>query len=97
MNINADEFENLIAKAVYKGGMKVFSYMLTLLFLACIVISCIDLALNYSSIGRDSTDGEKRSDMAIYTDNLTGCEYLGASKGGLTPRISINGDHMGCK
>ena len=51
-------------------------------------------------IGRDDTDqGEwgGRGGMALRTDSMTGCQYLEASGGGLTPRISASGKHFGCK
>lgn len=41
---------------------------------------------------RDSTDTKtERSGMALYTDALTGCQYLSAG-GGLTPRIDSDGE-----
>lgn len=44
---------------------------------------------------RDSTDGlHKRSGMKIHTDHLTGLQYLGTGRGGLTPRLDQNGAQM---
>lgn len=45
----------------------------------------------------DDTDGKKRSNMELHTDNKTGCQYLSGIRGGLTPRISTNGVHVGCR
>ena len=45
---------------------------------------------------RDATDpaeGE-RSGMRLYTDAQTGCQYLAASGGSLTPRLSATGEHI---
>ena len=43
----------------------------------------------------DSTDdvvGEKRSGLALYTDQLTGCQYVkGGYFGGTTPRMDRTG------
>ena len=53
-----------------------------------------------SPIGRDDSDpGEwgKRSGLALRTDSLTGCMYLEARSGGLTPRLSRDGKHIGCR
>lgn len=47
-------------------------------------------------IGFDSTDGASRSGMKIYTDAMTGCEYLSSQTGGLTPRLDKNSKHI-CK
>lgn len=50
-------------------------------------------------IARDGTDpGEwgERSGMVLRTDAATGCQYLEAMSGGLTPRIGGDGQHMGC-
>lgn len=49
-------------------------------------------------IGKDSTDSlEKRSGMQLLTDYATGCQYLAYPKGGITPRLSSSGQHIGCK
>lgn len=48
----------------------------------------------------DNTDdslNRERSGLIIYTDHLTGCEYLGSFFGGPTPRLNSNGNHIGCK
>jgi hypothetical protein len=48
----------------------------------------------------DSTDnaGQKeRSGLSLYTDHLTGCQYLGVGFSGLTPRLNVKGLHEGCK
>ena len=49
----------------------------------------------------DDTDDKvngTRSGMVLYTDNLTGCQYLKAGLiGGITPRLDVNGNHVGCK
>lgn len=54
-----------------------------------------------SPISRDDSDpgGEwgKRSDVAVRTDALTGCQYLEARSGGLTPRIDSAGKQIGCR
>jgi len=49
----------------------------------------------------DNTDNEvegERSGFTLYTDNLTGCQYLKA--GWFTdtfPRLDGEGNHVGCK
>ena len=51
-------------------------------------------------INRDDSDpGEwgERSGVAVRTDALTGCQYLEAMNGGLTPRIDNNGKQIGCR
>lgn len=40
----------------------------------------------------DPTNG--RSGLKIYTDHRTGCQYIGAGSGGLTPRLDANGKHI---
>lgn len=47
---------------------------------------------------RDDTDSaESRSGMSLYTDAATGCQYLSAGYSGLTPRLTSNGGHFGCR
>lgn len=49
----------------------------------------------HTDVGRDDTDpANGRSDMRILTDHKTGCQYLAGSRGGLTPRLDQNGNHM---
>ncbi len=53
-----------------------------------------------SPIGRDDSDpGEwgQRSGIKPRTDYLTGCQYLEAVNGGLTPRLDKAGAHIGCR
>lgn len=38
-----------------------------------------------------------RSGLTIYTDHLTGCQYLGTLFGQITPRTDGHGIHIGCK
>lgn len=33
-------------------------------------------------------------DMRVTTDHLTGCQYLMGSRGGLTPRLDADGNHI---
>lgn len=49
----------------------------------------------------DDTDpprGWGRSGLRVYTDNLTGCQYLAPPGGDLTPRLAGRGlNQVGCK
>jgi len=49
----------------------------------------------------DNTDNKAkgiRSGMSLFTDHLTGCQYLRAGLfGGITPRLDYKGNHIGCK
>ena len=39
-----------------------------------------------------------RSGLVLYTDHLTGCQYLARPfSGALTPRLDGRGRHLGCK
>ena len=45
----------------------------------------------------DDTDDEKnkkRSNMRLHIDNRTGCHYLSATFGGITPRLDKKGQHI---
>ena len=45
----------------------------------------------------DDTDPPNgRSGMALYTDHLTGCQYVGKPFGGITPRLRADGKQL-CK
>ena len=55
--------------------------------------------LGYLLQPTDNTDEDRwrRSGMMLYTDAETGCQYLRAGFGGLTPRMAADGRHMGCR
>lgn len=61
-----------------------------------IIIIIIQLAWNFLPLGRDNSDGDKRSGFSVHVDALTGCEYLAGKSGGLIPRMDSNGHHI-CK
>ena len=54
----------------------------------------IQLIWAFTDIGRDSTDGEKRSGMILSVDAMTGCHYLQGKSGGITPRLNQEGRHV---
>jgi hypothetical protein len=60
----------------------------------------LSVILTTTPLMRDSTDEQgwltPRSNMEVHRDNLTGCQYLSAPSGGITPRM-LHGRHMGCK
>ena len=69
-------------------------------FLKWIGIGAIVWVVAYPVLFRppyDSTDNPpERSQMRLHTDAATGCQYLSARSGGITPRLSPEGNHMGC-
>jgi len=60
------------------------------------ILVLLSYLISLLPVGLDDSDlnARHRSDMKIYTDYKTGLQYLGASKGGLTPRLNIDGTHM---
>lgn len=67
----------------------------------CIVIGYITVLLicfayDNTGYGRDSTDGDDRSNMLLRIDHGTGCEYLETRNGGITPRLTGEGLQSGC-
>lgn len=64
-----------------------------------LVIAYFVVALIGSCSQRDATDradGE-RSGLGLRTDHGTGCQYLVAPFGGITPRVDSQGRHVGCR
>ena len=46
----------------------------------------------------DNAETGERSGLLLYTDNLTGCQYLQAGLiGGMAKRVDRDGNHIGCK
>ena len=57
----------------------------------------IALAVSFFMSDYDATDDQMngvRSNMALYTDYGTGCQYLSSKQGGLTPRLDEDGKHI---
>lgn len=42
----------------------------------------------------DDIENKERSGMGLYTDHLTGCQYLSRALGGLTPRLHPDGSQV---
>ncbi len=58
----------------------------------CVVaIGCIVYALITSNIGTRSLRG---SGLLLYTDPVTGCQYLNTGRGNLTPRMDKEGKQI---
>lgn len=65
------------------------------LILFFIVLIVVDWSRPYDST--DDAENGERSGMVLYTDNMTGCQYLEAGIiGGMTPRLDGTGKHVGC-
>ena len=66
-----------------------------------VIFYLITTAISQTSLGKDDTDKPgwftKRSGVELVTDELTGCQYLSAKNGGITPRLDLTGRHIGCK
>lgn len=49
----------------------------------------------FTDIGRDDSDSKtERSGVRVVTDHLTGLQYLETEKGGITPRLNIDGKQI---
>jgi hypothetical protein len=75
--------------------LKLFTLWLLKLFAIIFVVSCL---IYITPINRDDTDkgmwGGGRSGIKSTTDALTGCQYLVSPDGGITPRLSSDGNHI---
>ncbi|ENU7737903.1 hypothetical protein ACE3YX_004564 [Salmonella enterica] len=58
--------------------------------LAFVLVWAVSWVLFEAGVTRDSTDGDSPSNLRLYTDALTGCQYLGNGNG-LTPRMDAQG------
>lgn len=77
-------------------GLKMFASWLFSIF---VIAFSIALLFFVSPLGRDDSDEgygwfDNRSNMRVTTDNLTGCQYLGSERGGITPRVDSTGKHI---
>jgi len=86
--MNQLEFENVVKRLISRFIIRVIIFTTILLI--------IESFSNYLMIGKDSTDGENRSNLILHIDNLSGCHYLSSKNGGLTPRLNNKKQHI-CK
>lgn len=69
-------------------------------FLAIWIVFCLVFFYATGGFDYDSTDNAaagERSGMVLYTDHLTGCQYVAPMFGGMTPRLDKDGNQVGCK
>ena len=60
-----------------------------------LLIFLIALTWFQTVIQKDSTDSkDERSQMSLFTDHGTGCQYLSRTFGGLTPRMGADGQQV---
>ncbi|EEP9439790.1 hypothetical protein HCO87_004713 [Salmonella enterica subsp. enterica serovar Reading] len=58
-----------------------------------LIVWVVSWVLFKTGVTRDSTDGSSPSNLMLYTDAATGCQYLGNGNG-LTPRMDAQGYQM---
>ena len=58
----------------------------------CVILLCIYLFRNTEKDATDPPNG--RSNLDLLIDHETGCHYLRANGGGITPRLNANGKHI---
>lgn len=74
---------------------KVVFHLLILFGAFYFVVHVLDAVLVAANVTTDNTDYRgSRSGLEVRQDALTGCEYLAGSRGGLTPRLDHEGQHI---
>lgn len=71
-----------------------FMWMCGVFIAGCLIL--LSMALVAKPSDKDSTDNPNggRSGLRLSVDHQTGCHYLVAPGGGITPRLSRDGKHM---
>jgi hypothetical protein len=89
------EFTKVYTRAVASGVKDALLWLIGLILIAQVALALVNRVIASSDFERDDTDpAGGRSDMRILTDARTSCQYLMASRGGLTPRLDKDGKHM---
>ncbi|EAB6033868.1 hypothetical protein FKH18_25285 [Salmonella enterica] len=81
---------NAIYAALAGAGSRAVRNLSVALVLAFVLVWAVSWVLFKTGVTRDSTDGDSPSNLRLYTDALTGCQYLGNGNG-LTPRMDAQG------
>lgn len=85
--VDALDFEQL-----EKTLTKAFRTNLTWISFNLLVLLIVFSIFSNDKNNSDPLDG--RSGLTVYTDNLTGCQYLGRTYGSLVPRMNENGEQV---
>jgi hypothetical protein len=93
--MNPEEVEHMLYRALYGAGKSLIIKCVSCFLIGQVLIIAVNAALG--KFDSDDTDGTTRSNMRLYTDARTGCQYLSVPGGGITPRKDDNGHHLGCK
>jgi len=67
--------------------MKIYLYIIAVVIMTLMYIS-------FRAIDSTDKSATQRSGMTLYIDNMTGCHYLGALFGGVTPRLDNTGKQV---
>lgn len=73
------------------GAIKALGLAFVVIVAATAVLNA---TLRYFRVGYDETDNRatgERSNLKVYTDHATGCQYIATSSGTLTPRLDAEG------
>ncbi|EEO3128349.1 hypothetical protein ABDJ17_003558 [Salmonella enterica] len=91
------EARNNLANAIYAAFISAGRRALRRLTLRCalafVLVMVVSWVLFKTGVTRDATDGDSPSNLRLYTDAQTGCQYLGNGNG-LTPRMDAQGYHV---
>ena len=73
-------------KDFWSGFFKLFAFLVVFAWLQTTI---------QTAIQKDSTDSkDERSQMSLFTDYGTGCQYLSKRFSGLTPRMGADGQQI---
>lgn len=93
-----DQHNKELAEAIFLGVKEALTSILRslrdLLIITLVGGFIILIISNFFKIGYDSTDSDKRSGMGLHIDNKTGCHYLSNPRGGITPRLDKDNNHL---
>ena len=60
----------------------------------CLWITATSMVEEWTTPRDDCDSPSERCGMKVLTDHKTGLQYLKAPGGGITPRLTVAGDHM---
>lgn len=88
------EARNNLAMSVYAAFISAGRRAVNRLALGCalafVLVWAVSWVLFKTGVTRDATDGDSPSNLRLYTDAQTGCQYL-SNGNGLTPRTDAQG------
>ena len=86
---------NLTIKVEFMKNLKRATFGLSFL-IALLASGCSEKTTPQAHTTKNLRQLDESRYVQIFTDPETNCQYITTKDGGITPRLAVNGTHLGC-